>query len=189
MLGIRDIQYFPDGRAVVDTVGERRFKVLSRGMRDGYHTAKVVFLSDAPVGASELEGMQSFSWIELFVPRKYVGVRLFGSLIPLCSSYESPSVLPLVADLRRVHDSTLRQARAWFATMGSNVRDGILAHYGPFPERVEPQEWWSDPDGPTWTWWILAILPLDPRNQVRVQHIRLLDMHQEVHTKAHKLGD
>ena len=27
MLEIRDIQYFPDGRAVVDTVGSRRFKV------------------------------------------------------------------------------------------------------------------------------------------------------------------
>ena len=27
MLEIRDIQYFPDGRAVVDCVGSRRFKV------------------------------------------------------------------------------------------------------------------------------------------------------------------
>ena len=27
MLEIRDIQYFPDGRSVVDTMGGRRFKV------------------------------------------------------------------------------------------------------------------------------------------------------------------
>jgi len=46
MLEVRDVQYFPDGRSVVDTVGGKRFKVLSRGMRDGYHTAEVEFLQD-----------------------------------------------------------------------------------------------------------------------------------------------
>merc|ERR1712121_547523 len=46
MLEIRDIQYFEDGRSVVDTVGGRRFKVLSRGVKDGYNTAKVEFLHD-----------------------------------------------------------------------------------------------------------------------------------------------
>ncbi|XP_059144291.1 LON peptidase N-terminal domain and RING finger protein 3-like [Physella acuta] len=49
MLEIRDVQYFPDGRSVVDTIGGRRFKVLSRGKRDGYNTAKVEFLFDKPV--------------------------------------------------------------------------------------------------------------------------------------------
>eukprot|EP00095_Tigriopus_kingsejongensis_P003894 maker-scaffold296_size217904-snap-gene-0.12 protein:Tk03894 transcript:maker-scaffold296_size217904-snap-gene-0.12-mRNA-1 annotation:"lon peptidase n-terminal domain and ring finger protein 3-like" len=49
LLEIRDIQYFPDGRAVVDTVGGRRFKVISREVRDGYHTAKVEFIKDDKV--------------------------------------------------------------------------------------------------------------------------------------------
>merc|ERR1719468_1125594 len=31
MLEIRDIQYFDDGRSVVDTIGGKRFRVLSRG--------------------------------------------------------------------------------------------------------------------------------------------------------------
>ncbi len=57
MLEIRDIQYFPDGRAVVDAVGTRRFRVLSRDMRDGYHTAKVAYLRDERVDdPRELEG-------------------------------------------------------------------------------------------------------------------------------------
>ena len=34
MLEIRDIQYFPDGRSVVDTMGGRRFKV---GFQHRYH--------------------------------------------------------------------------------------------------------------------------------------------------------
>ncbi|CAG5117190.1 unnamed protein product [Candidula unifasciata] len=54
MLEVRDVQYFPDGRSVVDTVGGRRFKVLSRGKRDGYNTAKVEFISDKPMDANEL---------------------------------------------------------------------------------------------------------------------------------------
>ena len=47
MLEIRDVQYFPDGRSVVDTIGGRRFKVLSRGKREGYNTAKVEFILDS----------------------------------------------------------------------------------------------------------------------------------------------
>ncbi|KAI8798730.1 LON peptidase N-terminal domain and RING finger protein 3 [Biomphalaria glabrata] len=54
MLEIRDVQYFPDGRSVVDTVGGRRFKVLSRGKRDGYNTARVEFLSDKPITGEEM---------------------------------------------------------------------------------------------------------------------------------------
>ena len=56
MLEIRDIQYFRDGRAVVDTVGGRRFKVLRRSMRDGYNTAFVEFVKDAKMDAESLRG-------------------------------------------------------------------------------------------------------------------------------------
>ena len=57
MLEVRNVQYFPDGRSVVDTVGGRRFKVISKGHRDGYNTACVEYLKDKEVGeGSELEG-------------------------------------------------------------------------------------------------------------------------------------
>ena len=56
MLEIRDVQYFPDGRSVLDAVGGKRFRVLSRGMRDGYDTAKVEFISDIRVEGAEAEG-------------------------------------------------------------------------------------------------------------------------------------
>ncbi len=56
MLEVRDVQYFPDGRSIVDTTGGRRFKVLSRSTRDGYNTAKVEFLKDAPVAQEHTEG-------------------------------------------------------------------------------------------------------------------------------------
>lgn len=47
---VRDVKFFPDGRSVVDTIGVARFKVLSHGQRDGYHTAKIEYLEDRKVG-------------------------------------------------------------------------------------------------------------------------------------------
>ena len=46
MLYINDVKLLPDGRSVVQTVGSKRFKVLERGLRDGYNTAKVAWLED-----------------------------------------------------------------------------------------------------------------------------------------------
>ncbi|XP_003962265.1 LON peptidase N-terminal domain and RING finger protein 2 [Takifugu rubripes] len=54
MLQVRDVKFFPDGRSVVDTIGVSRFKVLSHGQRDGYHTAKIEYLEDRRVEAEEL---------------------------------------------------------------------------------------------------------------------------------------
>ena len=56
MLEIRDIQFFPDGRSIVDTMGGRRFKVIERNILDGYNTAKVEFIEDEPVLPEHLQG-------------------------------------------------------------------------------------------------------------------------------------
>ena len=44
MLDIRDIEYTSDGRAVVNTVGSRRFRTVTKSVKDGYNTATVEFL-------------------------------------------------------------------------------------------------------------------------------------------------
>lgn len=62
MLEINDIKFFPDGRSVVDTVGGRRFRVLEKGMREGYHIAKVEFLNEVRVEEAELEGNTVTEW-------------------------------------------------------------------------------------------------------------------------------
>lgn len=67
MLEIRDVQYFPDGRSLVDSVGGRRFKVLSRSVRDGFNTAKVEFLQDNSVQRNTPEAQGTFS-ILILVP-------------------------------------------------------------------------------------------------------------------------
>ena len=42
-----------DGRSLLDTVGDKRFKVLDRGTKDGYNIAKVTFLNDDPIDDNE----------------------------------------------------------------------------------------------------------------------------------------
>ncbi|NWU99281.1 LONF1 protein, partial [Upupa epops] len=49
MLQIRNVHFLPDGRSVVDTVGGKRFRVLRRGMKDGYCTADIEYLEDVKV--------------------------------------------------------------------------------------------------------------------------------------------
>ena len=49
MLIIRSVHFLPDGRSVVDTIGGKRFRVLSRGMRDGYSIADIEHLEDTRV--------------------------------------------------------------------------------------------------------------------------------------------
>ncbi|KAM4708219.1 LON peptidase N-terminal domain and RING finger protein 1 [Discoglossus pictus] len=58
MLEVRNVHFLPDGRSVVDTIGGRRFRVLKRGMRDGYCTADIEYLSDIQVDAEELQQLR-----------------------------------------------------------------------------------------------------------------------------------
>ncbi|XP_061743785.1 LON peptidase N-terminal domain and ring finger 1, like [Nerophis ophidion] len=59
MLIIRSVHFLPDGRSVVDTVGGKRFRVLSRGMKDGYSIADIQHLEDTRVeDRKELESLQ-----------------------------------------------------------------------------------------------------------------------------------
>ena len=46
MLHIGHVQYLPDGRSVIHTVGGRRFHVVSHSMMDGYPIAKVKWIRD-----------------------------------------------------------------------------------------------------------------------------------------------
>ena len=46
VLEIRHVDMMADGRSIISTTGGRRFRVLERGVKDGYDTAKVEWLKD-----------------------------------------------------------------------------------------------------------------------------------------------
>uniref|UniRef100_A0A2D4PDE4 Lon N-terminal domain-containing protein n=1 Tax=Micrurus surinamensis TaxID=129470 RepID=A0A2D4PDE4_MICSU len=58
MLYIRNLDYLPDGRSVVDTIGLKRFRVIRRGMKDGYGTADIEDLEDIKVHKTSILSLQ-----------------------------------------------------------------------------------------------------------------------------------
>ena len=51
---IRGMKMLPDGRSFIDCVGERRFRIKSKAMRDGYLTAVVEYLVDTDRAVAQL---------------------------------------------------------------------------------------------------------------------------------------
>jgi hypothetical protein len=56
---IKSADFSPGGPVQLDTVGGRRFKVLSHSMRDGYHFAHVKFFTDIKEDGEQLEELKS----------------------------------------------------------------------------------------------------------------------------------
>lgn len=54
ILDIRDCVMLKDGHSILSTIGTRRFRVISRGEKDGYDTATVVFIHDEPIKEERL---------------------------------------------------------------------------------------------------------------------------------------
>lgn len=60
MLFIRGLVYTRDGRSIVDTIGRQRFRVIERGSKDGYNTARVQLVSDDSISDEEFQGLHYF---------------------------------------------------------------------------------------------------------------------------------
>ncbi|MBN3278150.1 LONF3 protein, partial [Polyodon spathula] len=122
ILEIRNVEFFADGRSVVDTVGKRRFRVIEQHQCDGYNTADIEYLEDKKV---EGEG--------------------YAALLSL-------------------HDAVYNQSFTWFNSLKPEQKERITGHFGPMPDKEpEPQ---VSPSGPSWCWWLLAVLPLEGRAQL-----------------------
>lgn len=65
ILEIRNLQFFADGRSVIDSVGKRRFRVLNQGQRDGYNTADIEYIEDQKVRVANAKNPKAglFLWL------------------------------------------------------------------------------------------------------------------------------
>nr|XP_060477602.1 LON peptidase N-terminal domain and RING finger protein 3 isoform X3 [Panthera onca] len=98
ILEIRNVQFFADGRSVVDSVGKRRFRVLHQGQRDGYNTADIEYIEDQKVQGEDQ------------------------------------------AELMGLHNCVYEQASSWFHSLKTSLKNRILNHFGPMPEKdADPQ--------------------------------------------------
>ncbi|CAB0028975.1 unnamed protein product [Trichogramma brassicae] len=65
-----------------------------------------------------------------------------------------------------LHKRVRAKSSRWWATVPYCQRSEIRPVFGEFPD-VEA-DWQRLPDGPSWTWWLLAILPLGPQLQIGI---------------------
>lgn len=124
MLDIRDCVLLENGWSILSTVGSRRFRVVTRGERDGYDTAKVEFICDDPIGKEKAK------------------------------------------QVKKLHEEVFYKAICWFDSLPENYKTEIVKSFGRMPEPED--SWISITDGPAWTWWVIAILPLNQQLKVRI---------------------
>ncbi|KAM4696098.1 LON peptidase N-terminal domain and RING finger protein 3 [Rhinophrynus dorsalis] len=77
MLEIRNVEFFADGRSVVDSIGRRRFKVIQHSQRDGYNTADIEYIEDQKVHGQDYTELltlhntvydQAYTWFNTLKP-------------------------------------------------------------------------------------------------------------------------
>lgn len=59
-----------------------------------------------------------------------------------------------------LHYRVMEKAKQWFENLPDNIKAEILKSFGQMPDLE--LDWEISNDGPSWTWWIIAILPLSP---------------------------
>lgn len=69
-----------------------------------------------------------------------------------------------VSEMQDLHNQVLNKGKRWFSKMASAIQEEIWQTFGNMPEPEE--NWHTLPDGPSWLWWLLAILPLGKHLQV-----------------------
>ncbi|XP_074865672.1 LON peptidase N-terminal domain and RING finger protein 1-like isoform X2 [Carettochelys insculpta] len=147
MLEIQHMEFLPDGRSLVDTIGRRRFRVLRRGQRDGYNTADIEYLEDEKVEGDELAELQrlhecTYQQAQRFCEQGDTALRqilLHRGPLPekeedIQATKDGPawcwwliSILPLEpSDQLRLFASTSLRARL---TQLKHILTGILQHH------------------------------------------------------------
>lgn len=68
--------------------------------------------------------------------------------------------------LQLISSAVAYKACIWINNLEYSKRSNIERTFGLMPQADE--EWWNDPDGPNWLWWLIASLPLAPELKVRI---------------------
>ncbi|XP_005360017.1 LON peptidase N-terminal domain and RING finger protein 2 [Microtus ochrogaster] len=69
-------------------------------------------------------------------------------------------------ELTALHESVYQEVVSWLASLQDPMKTKILNLFGSMPDR-EPEAQ-STAIGPAWSWWILAVLPLERKAQVAI---------------------
>ncbi|KAK3921106.1 LON peptidase N-terminal domain and RING finger protein 2, partial [Frankliniella fusca] len=79
---------------------------------------------------------------------------------------DEPTSAERLPGVRQLHGLVRAKSELWLSSMGPELRDEIERSFGVMPD-VE-DGWENSCDGPRWTWYLLAVLPLGPQLQVGI---------------------
>ncbi|XP_029463450.1 LON peptidase N-terminal domain and RING finger protein 3 [Rhinatrema bivittatum] len=101
LLEIRNVEFFSDGRSVVDSIGKRRFKVVQHGQRDGYNTADIEYIEDEKVQGEKYAELltlhdsvyeQAYKWFNSL--KQMLKHRILSHFGPMPAKDPDPQVNP-----------------------------------------------------------------------------------------------
>jgi hypothetical protein len=72
----------------------------------------------------------------------------------------------MLTDLKELHDRVHPKAWRWFNSLETELQSEIVRAFGHMPQLEG--EWPTLADGPAWTWWLLAFLPLSQELKVGI---------------------
>ncbi|KAI1766054.1 hypothetical protein GGR53DRAFT_464798 [Hypoxylon sp. FL1150] len=162
LLRIVNIEFFPDGRSLLETVGVSRFKVTRHGMHDGYIVGNIEKIDDISVAEEEA--------IEASETMRAGGVRhLSPEPVPqdpaaaLPTASAGSAVVPISLDeletmsTRELVNMGVEFVRRMRAQSVAWLTARVLAIYGECP---------TDPA--IFPWWLASILPVKDEEKYRL---------------------
>lgn len=163
LLRIVNVEFYPDGRCLLETVGLSRFRVVRHGSVDGYTVAETEPIHDISLEQEEaLEAAQvarQRSASPQIAPTQESGDPVVPQVEPPLAALVPPKALQ---DLETMSTQDLmRHALAFVARMQSQsapwLADSVLDIYGTCPE-----------DPAIFPWWLASILPIKAREKYRL---------------------
>ncbi|TLD32695.1 hypothetical protein PspLS_00533 [Pyricularia sp. CBS 133598] len=175
LLRVINVEFFPDGRSLIETVGVSRFRILQHGMKDGYVVAKIERVNDVSIAEEEaFEAAEMREALDTDLDTisqqeeagdKPATVSANASCVSVTAtvttnnrqSPEAPpnfDVMPTRELLRFGVDfvARMREASAGWLT------HRILAIYGDCPED----------DAAKFPWWFASVLPVNDLEKYRL---------------------
>ncbi|KAJ4012150.1 hypothetical protein NW752_004544 [Fusarium irregulare] len=170
LLRIVNIQFYPDGRSLIETVGLSRFRVLEHNFLDGYMVGKTERVDDVSLEdeeaaeaaeASPMETESNQDPIHILEGDKEPTEQPSTSPLPRSNS-SSPHMPTSVADIDTMSTQSLMQYASSFVSRMREqsvpwLTERMLTIYGECPE-----------DPAIFPWWFASMLPVKDIEKYRL---------------------
>jgi hypothetical protein len=156
VLRITDVQFYADGRSLVETIGISRFKVLEHGSLDGYAVGKIERIDDVSLEEEEAIEAQEVS------PASSEAGESPGDK-PASPQSDRNSLIPVTVEdvetmtTKRLMEYALDFVNRMRARSVPWLQERMLTIYGPIPE-----------DPIRFPWWLANILPVKDTEKYRL---------------------